>query len=303
MDFVVFKVKMKSDYFQDFATNGYCVIKGVLPFELGCGEGDMLKEEIMTWINEVNPQYETHGCIKRHEVGQQTFMWNTRCRKEVQEPFKKLYGTEDLVTSFTGLGYFAKGVVKKAHFWMHTDQAPKFQEFRCIQSAVSLTSNKLNTFMCIPGSHLFHKKYFESKSVKDLGKNWQVLESPEDYERHTGQKYNEVVVPLEAGDMIMWDSRLFHQNRQGHDEERLVQYISFMPKRGRNPTQYAKRMKYFKTRRTTSHWSYPVHVNTLQTRHFGNPLKVINYDKLPKIKLEQYLKFSEFTMKDIYNLI
>ena len=33
-----------------------------------------------------------------------------------------------------------------------------------------------------------------------------------------------------------------------------------------------KRQKYFIKRRTTSHWSYPVKVNELQPRNYGNNL-------------------------------
>ena len=50
-----------------------------------------------------------------------------------------------------------------------------------------------------------------------------------------------------------------------------------------------KRRKYFKTRRTTSHWPYNIRVNAKQPRNYGNNDYVINYDDLPKPNLEKLM--------------
>lgn len=292
-------------YLKDLETNGYCVIKGVYEFGEGIHEGDILKEQILLWIEKAKIPYATHGVLKHHEVGQQPFQWNTRCKPEVQEPFKQIFKTEELVCSFDGIGYVPKNGVRRDNFWMHTDQAPNSIGFKSVQGIVALTSNKINSFMCIPGSHLFHQKYFENRKITGpkASQNWYRLENSQDYETHTGQTYRKVLVPLEAGDLLIFDSRLFHQNNQGGSEERLVQYVTFSPRSGMKKTQSEKRHKYFQDRRTTSHWPYPVRVNSLQPQHYGDLTKVIDYANLPKIDMRQFIRFGDYSINDIYNLI
>ena len=52
----------------------------------------------------------------------------------------------------------------------------------------------------------------------------------------------------------------------------------------------AKRQKYFEEKRTTSHWAYPIKVNSLQPRHYGNKDLLIDYDSLPEIELESMME-------------
>jgi hypothetical protein len=61
----------------------------------------------------------------------------------------------------------------------------------------------------------------------------------------------------------LWDSRTFHQNQYGTlPEERLVQYVCFLPRNHPSNTagMQRTRQKYFEKRRTTSHWPYPLSV-------------------------------------------
>ena len=44
--------------------------------------------------------------------------------------------------------------------------------------------------------------------------------------------------------------------------------------------QMKKRLKYFKDRRTTSHWPCPIRVNGLQPRTYGDNTKKIDYSIL-----------------------
>jgi hypothetical protein len=293
-------------YLQDLVANGYCIIKGVYSFNSGCDDGDVLKEGILDWIKKAKVPYTTHGVVKHHQVGQQPFQWQTRCRKEVQEPFKKIFKTDRLVCSFDGIGYVPAEGKRRDSFWMHTDQAPNSSGFKSVQGIVALTSNSINTFKCLPGSHLLHGKYFASKGVSDkskLGKNWHRLESDTDFEIHTGVAIEPKSVPLEAGDLLIFDSRLFHQNAQGGNEERLVQYVTFLPKEGRDLKQKEKRVKYFNDRRTTSHWPYPLNVNGTQPQTYGNLAKVIDYTALPEIDFGRHERFGNLDMNAILDLI
>lgn len=65
-------------------------------------------------------------------------------------------------------------------------------------------------------------------------------------------------------------------------EERIVQYVCFLPRGDRKnmQSQKTKRRKYFDDRRTTSHWPYPINVNGLQPQNYGNKELVIPYEEL-----------------------
>jgi hypothetical protein len=88
--------------------------------------------------------------------------------------------------------------------------------------------------------------------------------------------------------MVFWDSRTFHQNQGKGNEERLFIYICMLPRNHPKNTkaQITKRQKYYKERRTTSHWPYPIHVNGKQPRTYGNTSMLIDYSKIIQPQLE-----------------
>ena len=95
--------------------------------------------------------------------------------------------------------------------------------------------------------------------------------------------------------MVVWDSRTFHQNLCGNEEckeERLVQYLCYLPKNndGNTEREQRYRKRYFQTRRTTSHWPYPMNVIPYQpdAYNYYNPEEeiIIDYDSLPEPYLD-----------------
>ena len=96
-------------------------------------------------------------------------------------------------------------------------------------------------------------------------------------------------VIAKKGSIVLWDSRTFHQNQYGNPEERIVQYISYLPKKRRSQKMYEKRLKYLRELRTTSHWAYPVKVNGLQPQTFKNKENLIDYSQLQNPDLEDMM--------------
>ena len=88
--------------------------------------------------------------------------------------------------------------------------------------------------------------------------------------------------------------------KEGEDnedgEERIVQYVSYLPRIFMNNSMKNKRLKYFHERRTTSHWAYPINVNSLQPQVYGDKSKLIDYSSLNKPYLDDLIQ-------DIYELI
>ncbi len=234
--------------------------------------------------NNINP----HGIFKFHEVGHQEFAWFLRTRPSIINVFKKLWDTDELVVSFDGACYIAKNCIKKDKIWTHTDQASNNSNLKCYQSFISLTSNENRTLVVYEKSHLLHEKYFKSRNICN-SKNWNLI----DHNYLDTIKNNRKILKVNAGDLVIWDSRTFHQNQYGNpnSEERIVQYICFLPKnvKENNNTLREKRKKYFLERRTTSHWPYPINVNALQPQTYGDDSKLIDYNSLKKPNLDEFI--------------
>ena len=269
--------------------NGYCIIDNVLDES----EIDQSKEMFYNWQktifnhdkihNTVNP----HGIYKYHEIGHQRHAWFIRTNPKVQNIFKKLWNTDDLIVSFDGSCFISKDNNKKDKIWTHTDQGPNNNN-KCYQAFVSLTNNEERTLVVYKGSHLYHQKYFQDKNIKSKS-NWHLI----DHTVLENLKDSKKVLKVKAGSLVIWDSRCFHQNQYGKpfSEERIVQYVCYFPKNNKynTPAMIKKRQKYFDDRRTTSHWPAPIKVNGKQPRTFGDESKIIDYSRLIKPDLDDMI--------------
>ena len=278
---------MMSKIKKNLEKNGYVIIKDILNKD----EIDLYKDEFFKWkksidnIDELHKKINPHYIFKYHQIGHQRHAWLIRINKKIQNIFKELWDCNDLVVSFDGCCYMPRYLKSKDNYWTHTDQSKKKKGLHCYQSFVALTSNKEKTLVVYKGSHKLHEKYFEEMKITE-NKDWNVID--ENYINKIQDKKRILKVP--AGSLVIWDSRTFHQNQYGNKntEERLVQYLSYLPKNNRlnTPSMQNKRQKYFDEKRTTSHWAYPIHVNSLQPRNYGNDSLKIDYNDLPEIKLD-----------------
>ena len=194
----------------DLNLYGYTIIENILTDE----EININKNLFYNWKNKIyNHDYlheniDLHGLYKYFNVGHNRYAWLIRLNKNVQDVFKFLWKTNDLIVSFDGSCYINENNKKKDNCWTHTDQAPKLKSLECYQGFVSLTNNKERTLVVYEGSHLIHKKYFEERD-NNGSKNWNLiipdfLESIKDTKK---------VLNVKAGSLVLWYSRTFHQNQ------------------------------------------------------------------------------------------
>ena len=262
--------------------------------------------------------------------GHTEFAWYCRTRPQIIDTFANLWNTttDNLVCSFDGSCYIPENSRCNTNCWTHTDQSSKDSSLICYQGFVALTNNKDNSLVVYKNSHKLHKQYFiqiQEKLQSDLdfikdkinttdnpeyldklrkqetilntklttfnknkSKHWNLI----DPEFLQTIKDDRIILNVKAGDLVIWDSRTFHQNIVSNPkEERLVQYISMLPKDSKlnSKSQQKKRLQYLKDLRTTSHWAYPITVVPKTPRTYGNKDLMIDYDSYPKPNLEPYL--------------
>jgi len=249
---------------ESFTTLGYAVIPCLSKDEVQFGLGLFQEWRIRNRVP-VPP----HGVLKHYQVGHTGFAWWCRTRPAVKKVFEEIWGTKDLIVSFDGACYFPKGLTRRNTNWLHVDQEPKNPHFDCVQGFVAFTENSQACLTLVPGSHLKFGDYMKSKNLYH-SKPWQKV----DFDLS-----ETILVPTKPGDLVIWDSRVFHQNSYG-SEERLVQYLCYLPRMRATEKDLAKRQKYYQEKRTTSHWPAPLRVNSLQPQIFGNKEKLIDYSNL-----------------------
>ena len=250
----------------DFEEKGYVVIPNIINSE----EIREYISEFNKWFSSIPNMNEFHsiisssGIFKYHEVGHQRFAWLLRTNPKIIDVFKSFWDTDELVTSFDGCCYYPSNYVGKDSCWTHSDQSSLKKGRQCIQSFVSLTSNSERTFVVYEGSHKLHEDHSDTYNIEDPS-DWYMIE-PEYLEKIQDKKR---ILKVDAGSLVLWDSRTFHQNTCSNSEckeERLVQYLCYLPKNNANNDEQMqnKRKYYFNTYRTTSHYPYPMGAVPLQ---------------------------------------
>lgn len=260
---------------------GYMIVSGVFSKE----KVEKARELFFDWLKSV-PEVEKYhrtafqGLMKFGEVGHQKHTWFIKTDPDVKRVFKDLWKTEDLVTGFDGTCWIPDDFMSEDIGWTHTDQSAAAKGLTCIQGFVSLTDNVERSFVVYEGSHLLHETYMKLRGFTGA-RNWRLID--QDY--LDGIKHTRKVLTIRAGDMVLWDSRTFHQNQYGNlPEERLVQYVCYLPKYHPSNTlgMQRTRKKYFEKRRTTSHWPYPLSVNSSQP-----PNEMLT---VPAVDLSEYME-------------
>lgn len=104
---------------EDLERKGYAIILNVLT-DADVYEAEHMFREWQATIphhdylhNTIDP----HGIYKYHEVGQQEHAWFIRTRCGVQDVFKKLWKTNELISSFDGSCHIAKDCKKSPELW------------------------------------------------------------------------------------------------------------------------------------------------------------------------------------------
>jgi hypothetical protein len=230
----------------------------------------------------------TRGLIQHYNVGFQQFTVDTR--SYVKSKFAELYGTDKLISSFDGISFTKRPKAykfKNLDDWqtkkwekddLHVDQTRK--GFRCIQGGVSIV-NQIedgHVFICIPGSHKYHDELVDRIAINDpesLPTDWYKI-NDSDKIWIKDNDLDIVRVPMKAGSLILWDSRLMHASsswcRSSIEKPfipyRLQIFICMKPN-CLTETDRLKRIKAYKDGRVSRHIPDKISLMTKTPRKYG----------------------------------
>jgi len=140
--------------------------------------------------------------------------------------------------------------------FLHTDQSPTKDKLWSYQGLINLieSDSESGGFVCVPKSHLLHRKYFEKNfdiNDKEFKNNWHLFTEEEKESKNIPKCLK---VNCGAGDFIFWDSRTFHCNTvPTKNVSRMCSYICMIPKSSVPKTIVEKREKAVREKRCCSH--------------------------------------------------
>jgi len=156
------------------------------------------------------------------ELYHHQYLWDTRQTQRIHDAFADVWGTHKLWVSIDRMNFNLPpepGFEFKS--FMHWDYDPDTdpQNVQGVLSISDQTDEEVGGFICIP--ELF-RNYDAWR--RDQPANW-------DWYRPDVAALEKVRVPLQKGDLLIFNSKLCHGIRQNtsKDKVRLAQYISMMP--------------------------------------------------------------------------
>jgi hypothetical protein len=281
-----------------FHENGFVVVKEVAKKEdrdSGVGLFWDLVEQMHPRIRRNDPSTWDEwiadpgvGIMSGFGVGQSPFMWHARTLPKVKQAFTQVWDTDDLLVSFDGCGVFRpperNPTWRTKGAWYHIDQnCYKKPGLHAVQGLVNYFPSGPHDggFVVVPkSSHMINAAFEKHNDICSGTSGHYVKMRPElgfwkearasIGKRDTTNKYDLLPVKLviEAGDMVLWDSRTIHCNhpvtKLSPDPEaanrlkRLTAYICMTPASlAQNLEELVKyRIYAFQKGVTTTHWPH-----------------------------------------------
>ncbi|WP_304233600.1 phytanoyl-CoA dioxygenase family protein [Jiulongibacter sediminis] len=241
--------------------NGYVVIKNAVPREQALETATFLWEfedkdpnDKSTWYTapRAEMQMKELAGTGMVEVYNNQHLWNNRQMQKVYDAFVDIWGTEKLWVTIdrANLNFpMRPGHEYKAFIHWDYDPETKPQQVQGVLALADQTDENMGGFQCIPW--LF-RNY----------DTWK-LTQPEDrnhFQPDTTGLENEIVkVPLEAGDLLIFNSSEPHGIRANRSEDkvRIAQYISMMPAQEENEPLKEWRINSWKNRIAPEGYAFP----------------------------------------------
>eukprot|EP00929_Paragymnodinium_shiwhaense_P005364 TRINITY_DN10719_c1_g1_i1.p1 TRINITY_DN10719_c1_g1~~TRINITY_DN10719_c1_g1_i1.p1 ORF type:complete len:408 (+),score=97.88 TRINITY_DN10719_c1_g1_i1:244-1467(+) len=225
-----------------------------------------------------------NGIVASCGVGQADAAWFVRGKPQVRAAFSSVWGTDDLLSSFDGAVIFRRNdtALGDKGTWYHVDLNPlrwQGDYMPMVQGYLSLMKGTEagGGPVLVMGSHRMYQTFTERYSP--ALQEWKTRFGYADHYMNFMQN-DELVVPeldaaaivahLEAGDLLIWDSRTVHCNvgpmraeggndaSAALDKENLLaragMLLTMQPRQGVSDAVLAARQEALCTGVTTTHW-------------------------------------------------
>jgi len=233
------------------------------------------RNDMSTWGDDRWPIVTSGGIVPSLGIGHSAAQWFTRSIPSIKKAFVSIWEDEDLLVSFDGMALWRptdvdpEWATTRGGSWLHVDQHPITRPgFHCVQGAVSLMASSPATGgnILIPGSHKWFADIPTTYSER-LGRLPVTLDHfrfPADDPRL--QDTPPIMCHMEAGDMMLWDSRTVHCSSPGIEPApasdsavpsliRAASLVCMMPKSRASDEVIAQRRAAVPTRTSTTNWS------------------------------------------------
>ncbi len=268
--------------------NGYVVVKNAVPREQALATASFLWEfeeknpnDPGTWYTPPRAEMKMKeltgtGMV---EVYNHQHLWNNRQMERVYDAFVDIWGTEKLWVTIdrANLNFpMRPGHEYKAFIHWDYDPETRPQQVQGVLALADQADENMGGFQCIPW--LF-KNY----------DTWK-LTQPDDRDHFkpdtTGLENEIVKVPLQAGDLLIFNSSEPHGIRANRSEDkvRIAQYISMMPAQEDNEPLKEWRVNSWKNRIAPEGYAFPGDPRNWEQTKYGTAVLTELGEKLLGLK-------------------
>jgi hypothetical protein len=218
------------DDWRFWVDNGYIVVKQAVPREQALATAAFIwafeekdPDDPATWYTAPRAEMQMKELVNTGmvECYNHQCLWDNRQAPRIYDAFVDIWGTEKLWVTIdrANLNFpIRPGHEYKA--FIHWDYDPETRPVN-VQGVLALadqTDERMGGFQCIPE---LYRDYDHWKLTQPADRNRFIPDT-------TG--FTPVKVPLEAGDLLIFNSLLAHGIRANHsDKVRIAQYVSMMP--------------------------------------------------------------------------
>ncbi|MBL5841305.1 phytanoyl-CoA dioxygenase family protein [Enterobacter asburiae] len=262
---------LSEDDWQSWVNNGYVVIKKAVDPTLVSNLEKLAwefegidKNNRDTWYPEYKKNLRNNelsfnaGMI---EVYNHQYLWDTRQTQRIYDSFVDLWGNEKLWVTIDRMNFNLPpepGFVFKS--FMHWDYDPdsSVDNVQGVLSVSDQTDESAGGFICIP--ELFND-YQE----------WRLKQSNDwDWYKPDVESLKKTFVPLEKGDLLIFNSKLCHGIKQNvsKDKVRIAQYISMMPAQSLDLQLKEWRVSLWKDQKSPSGYSFHGDERNIEKKHY-----------------------------------
>ncbi len=229
------------------------------------------RNDVDTWDDDRWPTAVHGGILPSYGIGHCAAQWFIRDVEGVRDSFAAVWDDDDLLTSFDGVtiwrpwAHNVRWRTNDGPGWMHIDQHPIGRPGKhCVQGLVNLlpTSPGTGGNVVVPGSHRRFPEIpgaYEERLAR-IHPSIDHFRFPNDDPLLADTR--PVQAHMEAGDLLLWDSRTIHCSSPGSGEPagdsallRAASLVCMMPRAKSNPEVISRRKAAVATRTSTTNWS------------------------------------------------